>query len=114
MQHTGVDARFLHIFWSRDNAVVGTESNDVVSTAHFSVEMLKQLVQILVEPDENVLYFPAARTERVADIVDRRVADAQKVRSAAFTQTQLIDCVLRHLSQVGIGVGARRPLQIER
>src|SRR5215467_13862178 len=114
MQHTGLSARFLHVFRSGDNAVICAESNDIIPTAHFSIEMLKQLIQILVEPDQDVLYFPAARAKRVALVVDRRIADAQNVSPAAFPKAQLIDGILGHSGKVGIGVRTGSPLEIER
>jgi hypothetical protein len=47
--------------------VVGAEGDDVISPADFFIEVREQLAEILVERDQDVLDFAAARAELVAD-----------------------------------------------
>src|ERR1035438_1432854 len=114
MQHSGFRTGLGHVFWNRHDPVVGAEGYHVVSTAHLFIEVLEQFAEILVERDQDVLNFSAAGTEFVPYIVDRGIANTQKIGRATLTQAELIDGSLRKASQVGVRVRTARPLLVKR
>ena len=90
-----IRSRFLHVLRHGNHAMIGAKRNHVISAAHFCIEMLEQLCEIFVESNQNVLNFPTARTERVTDMVGRRITDGQKICPAALSKSKLIHCTLR-------------------
>src|SRR6266852_8496625 len=113
MEDACVGAGALHVFGNGDDAVVGAEGDDVISAADFLVEMREEIGEILVQTHENVLNFAAAGAEFVADEVNGRVADSEKIGSARIAQLQGIDGFLGEFGQGCFGVRAGSPLFVK-
>src|SRR5439155_25058349 len=82
MQQARVGAGGLHVFGNRDDAVVGAQRDDVISAADFGIQVREQIGEILVQAHKNVLNFAAARTKCVADDVDGRISNSEKIGPA--------------------------------
>ena len=86
MQEAGVGACSLHVFGNGDDAVVGGQCDDVVSTADLRIQMREKIAEIFIQPHKNVLDFATARAKLVADIIHRRIANGEKIRSGGFAK----------------------------
>jgi hypothetical protein len=75
--------------------------------------MREEAAEVFVQPHKNVLDFAAAGAEFVADVINGRVADGEKIGSGGFAEIQGIDGFFGEFRQGGIGVGARRPLLVK-
>src|SRR2546430_15578738 len=78
MQAAGVGAGSLHVFGNGDDAMVGGQRDDVVSTADLRIQMREKIAEILIQPHKNVLDFATARAKLVADIIHRRIANGER------------------------------------
>ena len=109
-----IGSGFLHVLGYGHNAVIGAERNDIVAASDFLIQTRKEFPEVPVEPHENILNLMAARAEGVAHKVGRRIADAQKIRTAALTEMQRVHGLLSKPSQGSIRKGTRRPFVVVR
>src|SRR5215472_3117335 len=75
--------------------------------------MREEVPDVLVEPNENVLNFAAARAEGVADVVHCGIAHPEKIGATSFAKMQSIDGFLRKLGQSRVSIRAGGPLTVE-
>src|SRR5712692_9791352 len=113
MQEAGVSAGFLHIFRNGHDAVVGGQRDDIIPAADLLIQVREKITEIFVQPHKNVLDFAAAGAEFVTDVIHRRVADGEKIRSVRIAQLQSVHSFFGKFGQCGVGVGARGPLLVK-
>ena len=85
------------------DAVIGGEGEHVLVAADALVELFEQLADHLVEVQQDVLDLVAARAEIVADDVERREADGEKVGRGALPELHAVDRGRRQPAQRGVG-----------
>ncbi len=93
--------------------MVGAQRNDVISAPDLGIQVREQIAEILVQAHKNVLNLVAAWAKCVSNIIDRRVADGEKIGSGGFTKIQRVDGFHGKFRQGRVGVGAGGPLFVE-
>src|SRR5439155_17924412 len=75
--------------------------------------MREQIAEILVQAHKNVLNLATARAKCVSNIIDRRVADGEKVGSCGFTEIQCVNSFFGKFGQGRVGVRTGSPLTVK-
>src|SRR5437762_945043 len=75
--------------------------------------MREQIAEILVQAHKNVLNLAAARAKCMSNIIDRRVADGEKVGSRGFTEIQCVNSFFGKFRQGRVSVRTAGPLIVK-
>ena len=86
-------------------AVVGGQEDEVVAFSDLAIEIREEGGEVLVEAEENVLFFNGVGAVFMADIIGRGAVDGQEIGGVTPTERIAFDGSFREIQRKGVAEG---------